>query len=168
MGIRKIFRPLLSRWHRMQFTRRTYRVDRQDLAAALGSSPAEILSVLSRMRGELTHRLPISPDDVPTIRHFYQQQASGLFEATIESAGRICDHVFDLLGSGPVPLGRTIDWHRDFKSGYRWNPEQCFLDVAHGNQAGVDIKVPWELSRGQHFVLLAQAALLTGDAKYAS
>ncbi|MGC3976519.1 MAG: alginate lyase family protein [Nitrospira sp.] len=89
-------------------------------------------------------------------------------EATIASADRICGHVFDLLGSGPVALGETIDWHRDFKSGYRWNPEQCFLDVGHGHhEAGVDIKVPWELSRGYHLVLLAQATLLTGDSKYA-
>jgi hypothetical protein len=34
-------------------------------------------------------------------------------------------------------------------------------------KSGVDIKVPWELSRGHHLVLLAQTALLSGDEKYA-
>ncbi|MBK9112911.1 MAG: hypothetical protein IPM88_14885 [Nitrospira sp.] len=101
------------------------------------------------------------------IRALYEQQAPAELEATVESADRICGHVFDLLGSGPVALGTTIDWHRDFKSGYRWNPDQCFLDVAHGHEVGVDIKVPWELSRGHHLVLLAQTALLSGDEKYA-
>jgi len=30
-----------------------------------------------------------------------------------------------------------------------------------------DVKVPWELSRHQHFVTLGQAFVLTGDEKYA-
>ncbi len=167
MGVRKAVRPLLSLW-RAQTRRRSYQVDRTELAAALHTTPDEVLSVVVRMRGDFARRLPISPRDVPAIRTLYQERAPGLLAETIESADQVCHHVFDLLGSGPVALGATIDWHRDFKSGYRWNPNQCFLDIAHGHRAGVDIKVPWELSRGQHLVLLAQTALLTGEPKYST
>lgn len=40
----------------------------------------------------------------------------------IAEANKICEHIFDLLGSGEVNLGKTIDWHTDFKSNYKWNP----------------------------------------------
>ena len=43
-----------------------------------------------------------------------------------------------------------IDWHTDFKSGYRWNPEAWYLDLRYGNRSGMDVKVPWDLSRLQH------------------
>ncbi len=168
MGVRKAVRWLLSLWPRTHTTRRSYRVDRAELAAALQTTPDKVLSAALRMGSDFARRLPVSPGDVPAIRSLYQECAPGLLEATIESAEQVCHHVFDLLGSGPVALGETIDWHRDFKSGYRWNPDQCFLDKAHGHRAGVDIKVPWELSRGQHLVLLAQTALLTGESKYST
>lgn len=167
MGFRKALRPWRKSRHRAHVLQRPYRVDRQDLAVAFGVTLEALPAAAERMRTVLAQRLPVSSNSVAAIRAFYEQQAPRMREATIESADRICDHVFDLLGSGPVALGATIDWHRDFKSGYRWNPELCFLDVAHGHEAGVDIKVPWELSRGHHLVLLAQATLLTGDHKYA-
>jgi uncharacterized heparinase superfamily protein len=166
MAVSKAMRPLASKWHRMQVSRHPYRIGRDELAAALGCSLEDLLSVAARVGQELTRRLPVAASDVPAIRSLYQQRAPGLLEATVESADLVCDHVFDLLGSGPVMVGDRIDWHRDFKSGYRWNPDLCFLDIAHGHEAGVDIKVPWELSRGHHLVLLAQTALLTGDNKY--
>ena len=166
MGFRKALRPWLRKRHRAHVLRQPYRVERRDLAAAFGVTPEHLPAAVKRVRLALTQRLPVSPESVVTIRELYEQRAPEVRRATIESADRICRHVFDLLGSGPTDLGATIDWHRDFKSGYRWNPDQCFLDVAHGHEAGVDIKVPWELSRGHHLVLLAQAALLTGDLKY--
>jgi len=41
---------------------------------------------------------------------------------TISAADRVCDHVFDLLGSGPTHLSEKIDWHVDFKTGYHFDP----------------------------------------------
>ena len=149
----------------MQIARRPYRVDGQALAEALGTTPDGVGAVMARLKTDLSNRLPVAADDVPSIRAIYREQVPDLLTAMIESADQVCDHVFDLLGSGPVPLGETIDWHRDFKSGYRWDPDLCFLDIPHGQRQGVDIKVPWELSRGHHLVLLAQAVLLTGDVK---
>lgn len=87
--------------------------------------------------------------------------------AVISRADGICRREFDLLGSGPVPLGQKIPWHVDFKSGYAWDPRTFYASIRYGHAAGVDIKVPWELSRFQHLHLLGQASLLTGKKKYA-
>ncbi|MCB9244836.1 MAG: heparinase II/III family protein [Flavobacteriales bacterium] len=53
-----------------------------------------------------------------------------------------------------------IDWQRDFKSGFRWDAK---LDYSRQRklmegQIGIDLKVPWELSRLQH---LPQMAVLS-------
>jgi hypothetical protein len=86
----------------------------------------------------------------------------------LAEANRICAHEFDLFGSGIVPLGEEIDWHIDFKSGHRWNPSTYFKRIRPAAYpGGFDIKVPWELSRCQHFPRLGQAYWLTDDEKYA-
>lgn len=48
-----------------------------------------------------------------------------------------------------------INWHVDFKSGYQWNPRTWWFKVPYGHKPGVDIKVPWELSRFQHLIWMA-------------
>ena len=72
----------------------------------------------------------------------------------------------DVLGTGPVDLGRPIDWHRDFKSGRFW-PLLPFrrIDMLDLDRPS-DIKVPWEISRLQWLIPLGQAYLLTQDEKY--
>ncbi len=81
-------------------------------------------------------------------------------------ADQVCDHVFDLLGSGPTFLGAEIDWHQDFKSGWRWEPVHYtnvrYLDL----EQPYDVKVPWELSRFHHAVTLGQAYWYTSNEKY--
>jgi Heparinase II/III N-terminus/Heparinase II/III-like protein len=96
-------------------------------------------------------------------------------QKVLAAADQILDHIFNLLGSGPKKLSagarrdnyKSIDWHRDFKSGYIWDKSTYYQDVQYGWQAGVDVKVPWELSRCQHFSTLGKAYWLTGDEKYA-
>lgn len=87
-------------------------------------------------------------------------------ERVIAEADKACEHSFDLLGSGGVCLGDTIDWHRDFKTGYRWDPGTYYKDIKIPS-GRADIKVPWELSRFYHAVTLGQAWWLTNDEKYA-
>ncbi len=90
----------------------------------------------------------------------------------IAEADLICEHVFDLLASGPKKLSpdgtsyQPIDWHSDFKNGYRWNPKIFYRDISFDCIEGIDIKVPWELSRFQHLNILGQAYLLTRNKKY--
>jgi len=59
-----------------------------------------------------------------------------------------------------------IDWHIDFKSGYRWDNKTWYRKIKFGATKGADIKVPWELSRCYHFLTLGQAYFITGDEKY--
>ena len=101
-------------------------------------------------------------------RRVFPQQS----DEKIKEADLICAHVFDLLGSGPRKLStegagyQPIDWHSDFKAGYRWDPKTFYKRIKYGHADGVDIKVPWELSRFQHLDILGQAYVLTGDKKY--
>ncbi|MCL6087383.1 MAG: heparinase II/III family protein [Actinobacteria bacterium] len=134
-------------------------------------------------------------------------------EKIIKEADKVCNHEFDLLGSGRVKvdydlkaegfegyvyenklsfneidaiknnlnfkinktlnftddnfnLYEPIDWHIDFKSGYRWDNKIWYKKIKYGHLPGVDIKIPWELSRASHFVTLGQAYWLTSDEKY--
>jgi uncharacterized heparinase superfamily protein len=98
-------------------------------------------------------------------------------ESIVDQADKICEHAFDLLGSGPVKLKapgkrlstengyRPIDWHTDFKTGYCWNPKKYYTSIERP-YGKADIKVPWELSRFQHLVTLGQAYWLVEDQKY--
>jgi len=57
----------------------------------------------------------------------------------------------------------------DFKSGFRWSPKIYYLWTGkHVTLNDLsDVKVPWELSRCQHFVTLGKAYWYTGNEKYA-
>ncbi len=61
--------------------------------------------------------------------------------------------VRSLLDDGYQP----IDWHLDFKSGFRWREGIRSRRIHIGGRLGVDIKVPWELARMQHLPQLALA-----------
>jgi hypothetical protein len=85
----------------------------------------------------------------------------------IDAAERVLRHEFDLLGSGRCHLGPQLPWHDDFKTGRSW-PVEYSLDIEFSElDRPTDVKVPWELSRCQHFPLLGQAYWLTGDERYA-
>ncbi|HET6956532.1 MAG TPA: alginate lyase family protein [Vicinamibacterales bacterium] len=109
-----------------------------------------------------------------------RQQHPLLVQATLDAAGRILRHEFDLLGSGPYvpddpdrsshPDGyRPIDWHLDPVSGLRFPPGVPLTewDFARLRPGLADIKLPWELARCQHWPLLGQAYRLTGDDRFA-
>lgn len=88
-------------------------------------------------------------------------------EEVLEWANKTLKHEFEYLGSGTVHLN-PIDWHVDFKCGFRWPKGTFYLkykQVSLLNDA--DVKVPWELSRCHHLLWLGEAYLLTGDEKYA-
>ncbi|HYZ19173.1 MAG TPA: alginate lyase family protein [Gaiellaceae bacterium] len=129
--------------------RRPLRAAPGELAAALaGTDPVRAL------RGPVLAALP-------TVAAFESSLRSGF----VERADAVAAHRFDLLGSGATDLGPEIDWHVDFKTGRRWPlRHSSLLPVSYGD--GSDIKVPWELSRGQHLPLLAGAHRVTGDRRY--
>jgi len=86
---------------------------------------------------------------------------------TIKAADEICDHVFDELGSGKISLGPQVDWHEDFKSGYRW-PSQFYTKIAVvRSDKHADVKIPWDLSRSHFYATLGKGYWYTNDEKYA-
>jgi len=111
-------------------------------------------------------------EDLKSAVQSYRQLFYHNVGKTIKEADLICAHIFDLLGSGPTKLSsagegyQPIDWHSDFKAQYRWDPHIFYKDIKYGHVKGVDIKVPWELSRFQHLNALGQGYALTGDKKY--
>ena len=98
---------------------------------------------------------------------------SASLKQKISKAETICSRIFDLLGSGPTRIAkneqghRGTEWQLDFKSGYRWSSRTFYRRIRYAHLTHVDIKVPWELSRFQHLVLLGQAYLLSGRRRYA-
>jgi len=102
----------------------------------------------------------------------YQRLFPDKVSEKIVQADLYCEHIFDLLGSGSKKLSlegesyQPIDWHSDFKSGYRWDSKAFYRNIRYGHIEGVDIKVPWELSRFQHLNILGQAYILTNNKRY--
>lgn len=85
----------------------------------------------------------------------------------LAEADEIVNGYYDILGSGKTRL-RPINWHQDFKSGYTWPKKKYYLNYQQVDYAdSADVKVPRELSRSHHLLVLGQAYLLSRDEKYA-
>jgi len=90
---------------------------------------------------------------------------------TLATADNAVDHVFDLLGTGPIRLARQIPWHEDWVSGAVY-PAQLLPVFSRralinpGRDRGAETKLPWEIGRFAHLVTLAQAYALTRDPRY--
>lgn len=98
-----------------------------------------------------------------------QRQFPDLCQKAVKKADSVCDHIFDILGSGPTEVEKDgeVDWLTDFKTGRRWRLVHYKAVTLEDLDSPSDIKVPWELSRCQHFVTLGQVYWFTGDEKYA-
>ena len=73
----------------------------------------------------------------------FDKLCPGYRETVVAAADRICRHEFDLLGSGPVHLGETVDWHSDFIANHSFNPGEYYTDIKYALfPGGFDIKVP--------------------------
>ena len=155
-AIRILGPELRAPFRRARLRSRPLRVSRQELYAALGTSdPREVFT-------------GVVPAALPTVAAFEQRFASMPDDERsqlLAVAEDVAAHTFDLLGSGPTPLGPQIDWLRDFKSGRRW-PLEHISQVTRIYPDDSDIKVPWELSRFQHLPVLAAAYRLTGERRW--
>jgi uncharacterized heparinase superfamily protein len=97
----------------------------------------------------------------------YARVCPGDADRILAAADRALAHEIDLLGTGPVKLGRAINWHTDFKTGKTW-PLGYMRDIDYvALGCPSDVKVPWEISRMQWLIPAGQAFLLTGDERYA-
>lgn len=108
----------------------------------------------------------LRPSDCDQWAASFRRAYPGAAAAIPAIADRLLQHEFDLLGSGPVSLGPSLPWHRDFKSGREWPLHYCrdieYLELDRSS----DVKVPWELSRAQHLTAIGQAYWLTRDERY--
>jgi hypothetical protein len=85
----------------------------------------------------------------------------------LKKADQAMEHKIDLMGSGLISLGETINWLQDYKSGDVW-PTGYFRGIDYINPGrSSDVKTVWELSRMQWLIPCGQAYVLTGDEKYA-
>jgi len=120
------------------------------------------------LKSLLCQRFPLRVEEREDLVSNLRQQFPEDEDRTVSEADRICRHLFDLLGSGETSLGSRIDWHRDFINGHSWDESVFFTHLRPApDPGGYDIKVPWELSRCQHYITLGKAYWYTGDEKYA-
>ncbi|MEM5683840.1 hypothetical protein AAHB64_10650 [Bacillus toyonensis] len=66
------------------------------------------------------------------------------------------EYVRSHISSSYVP----IDWRIDFKSGYTWDSKKHYSELNLNTGPGIDVKVPWELSRMQHLIQFVWAYTL--------
>lgn len=98
-------------------------------------------------------------------------------QIVLDRADEFVAHCFDLLGSGKIAFNE-MPWHIDFRlqkehknADVFFDPELYYKDfiIKSGatEQPVKDIKIPWELSRLQHFFVLGYAYQISNDAQYA-
>ena len=153
-GLQEIRRRAFSR----SFARRL-----RDLTPSAVAREAGAGSLLELWRGQASGAFRLSAGDRERLREAYRGPYAAQGTALRARVEKILLHEFDLLGSGPTRLGPDIDWHRDFKSGRRWDllPSER-IDFVEPDRDS-DIKVPWELSRGQHLTALGRGWVVDRD-----
>lgn len=160
----KLVRGITGRGARFVKRLKAERIAKVELSKCL-KEPETFPDFLLNLRSREKPLFFLSEKDPQSLKEVLPQS-----EGIVKDADELCAHNFDLLGSGKrnidVKSGR-IDWHRDFKSGERWQPQVLYTDTVIIKGNGSDIKVPWELSRFQHLPTLGKAYWLTGDEKYA-
>ncbi|MBV9083680.1 MAG: alginate lyase family protein [Acidobacteriaceae bacterium] len=139
------------------------RARRFDTASLLAETGANSLS-------ELWERLQSNPYVACTNASMpadYERICPGDRERILLQAEDALNHRVNLLGSGPIELGATIDWHRDYKTNLTWPLDHSRgLDYVNRERPS-DVKFPWEVSRMQWLIPAGQAYLLTADERYA-
>jgi Heparinase II/III-like protein/Heparinase II/III N-terminus len=111
-------------------------------------------------------RFFFAPEQVPEILAQLRDCFPQFEGETVARAERICRHRFDLLGYEGLDYGAEIDWQLDRVSGHS-APRKPWHKIRYLDFKEVgDSKVTWELNRHHHWVILAKAYRLTGDARY--
>ena len=113
----------------------------------------------------------------------YHQSANVQKEAANAQA-----HILDILGSGPIELSPTINWHADFKKNNLSLPftkaDNCFTYAAYTSVFHTEVPVPqpqadrvtyhedikmlWDLGRMHHLTILGLAYKFTKNKEYAT
>lgn len=100
-------------------------------------------------------------------KNFYEKNFADSYKKIFINAENGLNNNISLLGTGLIDLGKKIDWHKDYKSGIRWDSKHISKIIYSNPDDFSDVKIPWEISRKQWLIPLAQAYHLTSDEKYA-
>jgi hypothetical protein len=165
--LRKIKLILGARIESLRANRVSAYISDEEFLRSLNGSFASIQQFAGYLRKRKKPHFFINSTDSDRLVEIIKRYYPNSFDAAIADADEICVHNFDLLGSGLTHLGTSIDWHRDFKSGWSWKCKYYKLVDYVDLDKPYDPKVPWELSRCQHFVPLGKAYWYTDDEKYA-
>jgi uncharacterized heparinase superfamily protein len=135
---------------------------------ALGGRFATVEAAVEHFHARTSPRFFVDAEQARERARLLRQMRPELARRTANAAEAALRHDVDLLGSGPVALGSTIDWHTDFRSGHTWphRPLGESIPTLLIDQP-CDIKVVWELSRCHQWVTLGRAYADTGDPRYA-
>jgi hypothetical protein len=90
----------------------------------------------------------------------------GAAEKALQQAEQIHRHEFEIFGER-VQRGAEIDWHEDWKTGYRWPLRKAGQLRNLNGTPGTDVKRPWELGRFHHLLALGKAFHLTRKRRHA-
>ena len=112
--------------------------------------------------GEVQVRSNMAAAGFEGIKIFLQTPEDEIKKIKSDIKDKIINYCIDLKNYDYEP----IDWQIDFKSGYRWDKNKWYKKIGYNNPLGADIKVPWELSRFNHMILLGEAYVLTGNENY--
>jgi Heparinase II/III-like protein/Heparinase II/III N-terminus len=148
------------RWH---ILRNRGELSDAALRRALGQTPPEAV-----FHAFLT-RFFVTPSTARDTARALAEKYPHHAQRTRAHAQQALQHVTDLLGSGPMPLGERINWQQDFKTGFTWSSDLLPDDQDTLRlEDACDIKVPWELSRCHHWVALGRAYALEAYPRYAA
>lgn len=138
-------------------------------------SPGHVELIVQLAEDALHHRFNLLGSGLVEVRHGMRCKGmSGVsYDAPsreIDVEGAWLDGIINMRNRADAkriwrlldPEYRAIDWQIDFKSGYRWQEKDWHGKIRFGHLPGVDVKVPWELSRMQHLPVLALAAGYVG------
>lgn len=85
----------------------------------------------------------------------------GDFDSILDDADLVHENKFQALGSIVYSFGKEVDWHLDFKTGRRWEPEfYAKIEVETPGDPS-DVRVPWQLSRFHQAIWLGKAYWLS-------
>ena len=158
--IRRAWQEVDSELDRWRAPKRARSLDRDRLLAMARVSSVDELWTRLRERPFPAVTTPLDPAALDRVE-------PGESARIIAAARLSCERTVDVLGTGPVALGPSIDWARDYRVDLGW-PAGFAPSIDYVNRdRPSDIKVPWEISRMQWLVPAGQAYLLTGDARYA-
>jgi hypothetical protein len=108
------------------------------------------------------HRTPcLMAADAPAALHAAARHNLLDLHHLCQFGSRIRDRNFELLGTA-IPAQGAWPWHRDWRTNHDWRPGyfQHYNFYTPDLKGGVDVKIPWELSRlGFILPLLQNAAI---------